>query len=48
MGLAILKHLKNSDYDVTVYDVREDQLQSAIEAGGIAARSPREVAEQSD
>ena len=48
MGLAMLKHLKNSDYDVTVYDVSEDQLQSAIEAGGIGARSPREVAEQSD
>ncbi len=48
MGLAMLKHLKNSDYDITVYDVSEDQLQRAVKAGGIAAQSPREVAEQSD
>lgn len=48
MGLAMLKHLKKHGFDVTVYDISAEQLAAAVEAGGIAADSPREVGANSD
>ena len=48
MGLAMLKHLKKAGFEVTVYDISEDQLAKAVEAGGLRANSPREVGENSD
>ena len=48
MGLAMLKHLKTHGFDVSVYDVNDEQLTKAIEAGGIQTNSPREVGENSD
>ena len=48
MGLAMLKHLKTHGFDVSVYDVNDEQLAKAAEAGGIQTNSPREVGENSD
>ena len=48
MGLAMLKHLKTHGFDVSVYDVNDEQLAKAVEAGGIKMNSPREVGENSD
>ena len=48
MGLAMLKHLNKHGFDVTVYDISADQLAAAVEAGGIAAASPRDLGANSD
>ncbi|MEC7490858.1 MAG: NAD(P)-dependent oxidoreductase [Pseudomonadota bacterium] len=48
MGLAMLKHLKKHGFDVTVYDIDEEQLARAVEAGGIKATSAKEVGDNSD
>lgn len=48
MGLAMLKHLRKHGFDVTVYDISAEQLAAAVEAGGIAADSPRELGANSD
>ena len=48
MGLAMLKHLKNGGFDVTVYDINDEQLAKAVEDGGVKAGSPKEVGENSD
>ena len=48
MGLAMLKHLKKHGFDVTVYDINDEQLGAAIDAGGEKASSPREIGENSD
>ena len=48
MGLAMLKHLKTHGFDVSVYDVNDEQLAKAVEAGGIQTNSPREVGKNSD
>lgn len=44
MGLAMLKHLKKHDFNVIVYDISEEQLAAAVEAGGVKAGSPRKSA----
>ena len=48
MGLAMLKHLKKHGFDVTVYDIDADRLAAAVDAGGTAAASPRNVGANSD
>ena len=48
MGLAMLKHLKKSGFDVSVYDINDEQLAKAVEAGGSPAKSPKEVGKASD
>ena len=48
MGLAMLKHLKKSGFDVSVYDINDEQLAKAVEAGGSPAKSPKEVGKTSD
>ena len=48
MGLAMLKHLTRHGFDVSVYDVNDEQLAKAVEAGGIQTNSPREVGKNSD
>lgn len=48
MGLAMLKHLTRHGFDVSVYDVNDEQLAKAVEVGGIQTNSPREVGENSD
>jgi 3-hydroxyisobutyrate dehydrogenase-like beta-hydroxyacid dehydrogenase len=48
MGLAMLKHLKKHQYEVIAYDISEEQLALAEEAGGKRASSPKELAENSD
>ena len=42
------QHLKTHGFDVSVYDVNDEQLAKAAEAGGIQTNSPREVGENSD
>ena len=48
MGLAMLKHLKKHGFGVTVYDINEEQVARAVEAGGIEAASAKEVGNNSD
>ena len=47
MGLAMLKHLRRSGFDVTAYDVNPGQLSKAVENGATAAASPKEVGRSS-
>ena len=48
MGLAMLKHLRKNGFDITIYDINDEQLARAVEAGGVAASNPREVGANSD
>ena len=48
MGSAIAANLMKHGFGVIGYDVDAARMKALAEAGGIAARSPREVAEQAD
>ena len=48
VGLAMLKHLRNYDFNVTVYDISDEQLAAAVVSAGVAASSPREVGTNGD
>ncbi|MDP6175887.1 MAG: NAD(P)-dependent oxidoreductase, partial [Rhodospirillales bacterium] len=48
MGLAMLKHLKKHQFQVTAFDIDEKQMGLATEAGGDGAANARELAEKSD
>jgi 3-hydroxyisobutyrate dehydrogenase-like beta-hydroxyacid dehydrogenase len=48
MGSAILTNLMKAGFTVIGFDVDTARMQALSAAGGIAARSPREVAEQAD
>jgi putative dehydrogenase len=48
MGSAILPNLVKAGFTVIGFDVDTARMQALSAAGGIAARSPREVAEQAD
>ncbi len=48
MGLAMLKHLVNKGYAVTVCDISDKQREAARAAGAAIARTPAEVGKASD
>jgi 3-hydroxyisobutyrate dehydrogenase len=48
MGRWMCQHAIAKGYKATVYNRSADKLQSLVELGATAARSPREVAEKSD
>jgi 3-hydroxyisobutyrate dehydrogenase-like beta-hydroxyacid dehydrogenase len=48
MGGAMARRLLECGYSMTVYDVRPEAIQELVEKGATEARSPREVAAQSD
>jgi putative dehydrogenase len=48
MGTAMMRNLAREGFEVVGYDVAEAAMSRLAEAGGIAATSPREVAEKSE
>jgi 3-hydroxyisobutyrate dehydrogenase len=46
MGTAMMRNLLSDGFDVVGYDVSADAMARLAEAGGIAANSPRDVAEK--
>src|ERR1700747_2959968 len=48
MGLAMLKHLINKGFTVTVCDISEKQREAARAAGGGIVETPAEVGKASD
>jgi 3-hydroxyisobutyrate dehydrogenase-like beta-hydroxyacid dehydrogenase len=48
MGLAMLKHLKKHGFEVAAYDINDQQLALAVDAGCKAAGSPKEIGENCD
>ncbi|MBE0622961.1 MAG: NAD(P)-dependent oxidoreductase [Burkholderiales bacterium] len=48
MGSAMSANLGQAGYKVIGYDIAADRLQAFAQAGGVPARSAREVAEQAD
>lgn len=48
MGTPIGLHILKAGHQLTVHDIRPDQLSPHIAAGALVANSPREVADQSD
>src|ERR1700724_1862238 len=48
MGTAMMRNLLSADFEVVGYDVSEGAMARLAEAGGIAATSPRDVAEKAE
>ena len=46
MGTAMMRNLLSDGFEVVGYDVSADTMARLAEAGGIAANSPRDVAEK--
>src|SRR6266436_4823140 len=46
MGTAMMRNLARDGFEVVGYDVAEEAMARLAEAGGIAAASPRDVAEK--
>lgn len=48
MGKPMSLNLLKAGFKLTVYDINQDAVKHLVEAGAIAANSPKEVAEQSE
>src|SRR5438552_18937902 len=48
MGTAMMRNLLRDGFEVIGYDVAEGAMARLAEAGGIAAASPRDVAEKAE
>ena len=46
MGTAMMRNLVKDGFEVVGYDIAEVAMARLIESGGIAAASPRDVAEK--
>lgn len=48
MGTAMMRNLVKDGFEVVGYDIAEVAMARLIESGGIAATSPRDVAEKTE
>ncbi len=48
MGSGLARNLMDSGHELTLFDVREEQLKPFVEDGARAAQSPRELGEHAD
>jgi len=48
MGTAMMRNLAKDGFEVVGYDIAEGAMARLAEAGGIAAASPRDVAEKAE
>ena len=48
MGTAMMRNLVKGGFEVVGYDIAEVAMARLIESGGIAAASPRDVAEKTE
>ena len=48
LGKAVALHLLDSDFELTVYNRTEEKAMDLKERGAIVAKSPKEVAENSE